>query len=308
MNVFMTGGTGVLGRPTVKALVASGHDVRVAVRSEERAPLVTSLGAKPVVVDLFDGKAVKAAVGGTEAVLHLATSIPPMSRMTFPSAWRTNDRLRGETTRHLIDAAHAHGVGTLIAESVTFMYPDGGEDWIDESVEWPPPHRRWEATYSLEELVREFAATGGTGIVLRFGLFYGPESRSVDEALRMARLRSSTLAGRADAYTASIHTDDAASAVVAALDAPSGTYNVVDDEPVTRRVYLDSFRDAFETAKLRIPPSAALRLAGGKGADILLRSQRVSNRRFKETVSWSPTYPSVRAGWPAVARARSEAV
>jgi nucleoside-diphosphate-sugar epimerase len=217
-----------------------------------------------------------------------------------------NDRLRSETTPLLVDAARENGVGTIAAESVTFMYPDGGDDWIDESTPWPDPHPQWASTYALEDAVRAFSAEGGRGIVLRFGLFYGPEARSVDESLRLAKARMAMLSGRGDAYVSSIHTDDAAAAVISALEAPTGVYNVVDDEPVTRREYLDAFAGAFGLKRLHLAPGAAMRAAGGKAASILLRSQRVTNGAFRGATIWSPRYPSVREGWTAVAAARRE--
>ena len=58
--------------------------------------------------------------------------------------------------------------------------------------------------------------------MLRFGLFYGGANRGTDEMLKLAKWRRSMVAGKPDAYMSSIHADDVATAVVAALDAPSG--------------------------------------------------------------------------------------
>src|SRR5438094_520292 len=89
--------------------------------------------------------------------------------------------------------------------------------------------------------VRRRRGEGGRRSVLRFGSFYGPTARMIDEALRLARWRLSMMAGKPGGYVSSIHTDDVAGAAVAALDAPAGIYNAVEDEPVTRRDYLDAF-------------------------------------------------------------------
>src|SRR5687768_1345101 len=105
MKVFLTGATGTLGRPTARALIEAGHEVRGTARGEEKAQLLRSLGAEPVSVNLFDAEAVKAAVAGSEAVFHFATKIPPLTRVRWKRAWRENDRLRGEATRILVDAA-----------------------------------------------------------------------------------------------------------------------------------------------------------------------------------------------------------
>ena len=103
MKVFVAGATGVLGRPTVRALVEAGHEVRGTARGEEKSVPVRSLGAEPIAVDLFDADAMKEAVAGSEAVLHFATKIPPLTRMRWKGAWRENDRLRTEASRNLVD-------------------------------------------------------------------------------------------------------------------------------------------------------------------------------------------------------------
>ena len=134
MRVFVAGATGVLGRATVPRLVAAGHDVVALARTPERADRLRGQGAEPRTADLFDPQAVRAAMAGCEAVVHMATSIPPTSQGWRGSAWTTNDRLRREGTRILADAAHAVGATVMVKETVCFFYPDAGSAWIDEEV------------------------------------------------------------------------------------------------------------------------------------------------------------------------------
>src|SRR5919198_637262 len=98
-HVFVTGGTGVLGRPVVRSLLAQGHRVRVLAHSPENGRTISQLGAEPVQADLFDPTTLARALGDAEAVLHLATRIPPSNRMGKAAAWAENDRLRTEGTR-----------------------------------------------------------------------------------------------------------------------------------------------------------------------------------------------------------------
>jgi nucleoside-diphosphate-sugar epimerase len=306
VRLLLTGATGVLGRPTLSALLASGHEVRALARDAAKAQQLEAAGGEPVQIDLFDGPAVADAVAGVDAVLHLATNVPPVSKMAFPPAWRTHNRLRTEATRLLLDAARAQGVQAFIKESITFAYPDRGAQWIDESVPPDESVKMLRPTLEGERLVARFGVDGGRGVVLRFGLFYGPENRSTDEALAMARARIAPIPGSPDGYVSSIHVDDAATAVVSALEAPSGVYNVTDDEPLTRRDYTDAFAAAFDLPTLHLTPGAALRVVGGAGAKALIWSQRVSNQRMRATTSWAPVYPSAREGWVAVAAARDK--
>jgi nucleoside-diphosphate-sugar epimerase len=304
MKVFLTGGTGAIGPATVRGLRDQGHEVRAVARTHEKAAHLRTLGADPVVIDLFDGDAVKAAVDGCEAVLHLATNVPPLRKMSSKDGWSAHNRLRTTANELLIDAALTTGARTFVKESVTFCYPDRGEAWIDETTPPDESIAMLRPTLEGERMVDRFSAEGGRGVVLRFGSFYGPTARSVDEALRLARWRLSMLAGKPDGYVSSIHTDDVAGAAVAALDAPAGLYNVVESEPATRREYLDAFSAAFGQRKLRPMPTWLVKLTARSGAEAVIRSQRVSNEKLRDATGWTPRYPSVREGWPAVARER----
>ncbi|MCB9972510.1 MAG: NAD(P)H-binding protein, partial [Hyphomonas sp.] len=133
MRVFLTGGTGAIGRHALTALLMAGHEVSVLVRSEEKAARVTRLGAQPVQVSLFDRAGLETAIRGHEAVVNLATAIPPNSDFMRPMAWEMNDRIRTEGSATLVDAALAAGALRFIQESVVMLYSDGGDVWLDES-------------------------------------------------------------------------------------------------------------------------------------------------------------------------------
>jgi nucleoside-diphosphate-sugar epimerase len=97
---------------------------------------------------------------------------------------------------------------------------------------------------------------------------------------------------------------DGGAAVAAALHARAGTFNVVDDEPLTKRGYADALAAAARTtAWLRFPGRAAL-LLGGRTTS-LTRSLRVSNARLRHATGWAPRYPSAREGWIATAAVTS---
>jgi len=298
MKVFVVGATGVLGWRAVRDLVKAGHDVTAVSRSDEKGRMLRDLGATPVKVDVFDPAAVKDAVAGHDAVCNLATHIPPTSKMLLPSAWDENDRIRREVSRNLVDAALATGATRYIQESIAFMYPDSGDAWVDENtpLEVPP---YGESAVEAEAQAQRFTDAGGTGIVLRFGQFYGADAAHTKDFLRLARAHVAPTIGPQDGYFPMIQLDDAGAAVVAALDASAGTYNVVDDEALTRREQNAALASAVGVRKLTAPPNTAVRM-GGKRTKYLAQSQRVSGRKFKDATGWRPAYPSVREGWPAV--------
>jgi len=299
MKVFVTGATGVIGPPTVARLVEAGHEVRAVARREEAAASLKEAGAEPVTVDLFDGDAVRAAVIGSDAIAHLATNVPPFPKLLRAKSWAMHNRLRTEGTQTLVDAARAEGIGRIVKESITFAYQDGGDAWLDESSPITATPGLMAPALEGEQIALELANAGGAAVALRFGLFYGGANPGTDEMLRLARWRGSMVAGTGGAYMSSVHAGDVATAVVAALDAPSGIYNVCDDEPLTRREALDAFSGAFGLKRLRTNPAWLMRLLAGAAAASLVASQRVSNRKFREATGWSPIYPSLREGWQA---------
>jgi nucleoside-diphosphate-sugar epimerase len=301
MNVFVTGGTGAIGGHAVPTLVAAGHRVTALARSPEKAAALAEWGADPAPVSIFDRAALARVMRGHDAAVNLATAIPPMSRFMLRSAWADNDRIRTEGSAAIVDAALDAGVSRVVQESVCMLYSERGAEWIDESV---PVDRYPMAMGNLaaEASTHRFSEAGGAGIVLRFGWFYGPGATHSEQLLDLARRHVFIQMGRADGYVSSIHMADGGTAVAAALQAPAGVFNVVDDEPLTKRDYADALAAAAGTRPwLRAPGRAALLL--GNRSTSLTRSLRVSNEKLRGATGWSPTYPSAREGWLATAAA-----
>ena len=306
MKVFVAGATGVLGRPTVRALVGAGHEVRGTARRPEKAELLRSLGADPVEVDLFDSDAVRAAVAGSEAVLHFATKIPPIMRMRWKGAWRENDRLRTLASRYLVDAAVAAGAAVFVYESITFIYGEHGDEWIGEDGSLSIAWASLKSTLDAERETKRVTEAGGRGISLRYAAFYAPYAQSTLDTIRLARRRMFPVPGDGSNFVSSIHVDDAATAAVAALQAPAGLYNVTDDEPLRMRDYARALTDAFGLKPPRRVPKWQFGLVGGGPVKYILSSQRVANARFKEKTGWAPNYRSAREGFQQVARELAE--
>jgi nucleoside-diphosphate-sugar epimerase len=302
MKVFVAGATGVLGRRAVARMVAAGHEVTGVARTPEKAASLRAIGVTPVTVDVFDAGAVKDAVAGHDAVCNLATHIPPTLMAAMPGSWAQNDRIRTEVSRNLVDAALVTGATRYVQESIAFLYADEGDGWLDEDSPIVPVGYV-ESTLVAEAEAARFTATsaGGAGVVLRFGLFHGPDSNSTIETVALARRGIAAAVGEPDAYQAFVTTDDAAAAVLAALDegVGAGVYNVVDDEPLTRTDYAAALAGAVGRSSLRLPPKVATKLGGSK-TGLLGRSQRVSNRRFVAASGWRPSSPSAREAWPKI--------
>lgn len=298
MRVFVTGATGAIGSYAVPALIAAGHQVSALARTDAKAQQLQRQGATPVSVSLFDRGALAAEFTDHDAVVNLASALPPAHRFLLRSAWETCQRVRTEGSAAVVEAALTASISRLVQESVVMLYADNGADWIteDHPVDQIPVAR---GNHAAEANARRFATSGGEAVILRFGLFCGRGAEHSEQIMAMARRHIGFQAGRPDSYVSSIHLHDAATAVVAALDAPAGLYNVVDDEPVTARDNAAAMADAVHAPPwMHLPGRAAMLL--GERTTSLTRSLRVSNARLREATAWAPEYPSVREGYRAM--------
>jgi nucleoside-diphosphate-sugar epimerase len=302
MRVFLTGATGVIGRRAVPLLVGAGHSVTALGRTIEKRAALTRAGADAVDVDLFDLGQLRRTVAGHDAIVNLATHMPSSTmRMMLPWEWRENDHVRRDGSATLVDAAIAEAVSCFVQESFAPVYPDCGDEWIDEHTPLQPVGYN-RTVLDAERSVERFTASGRTGVVLRFAAFYGPDAFTMHDMADMVRRGWSPMPGRPSAFVSSISHDDAAAAVVASLALPAGAYNVCDDEPVRRREYVDIIARTLDVPSPRFLPSWTVKLMGSIGA-LLSRSERMSNRKLRAAApTWSPRFPSVREGLPAALR------
>ena len=312
MNIFVTGATGVLGTSLVPRLVESGYTVSAVSRTEEKDERLRRAGAHPVRVDLFDVEALKQVLAGNAAIYHLATKLPSSAaQMGRKSAWLENDRLRRDGAHNLVEAALAVGtVQTIIYPSFDFRYPSSGDTWLDAQTT-PVKTATLSSTVEAEEAVARFAASDPTrrrGISLRLGSFYGPEAPSSQQMLDYARKGIGAFPGPRAGYLPQIWLQDAISALLLALTepVPSGVYDIVDDEPVTRAQMYAILAHAVGRKRLLVLPDLLMRLITGSTYADIGRSLRISNRLFKAVSSWQPTVPNARIGWDLLAQMQNK--
>lgn len=293
MQVFVTGGNGVMGRSAIRALREAGHGIVALVRSPDAAELVEDLGARAVQGNVHDGASLAAGMRGCDAVANLATRIPIGRGALRPGSLKAVDRIRLFGSRTVGDAAQQAGVGRLIQQSLSFIYADAGESWIDE-------RSAIDVTGSTEPLVvaeehaASFGASGGDAVNLRFGLVTG-DDRNTQWLMRRASHGRSVGLGASGSWMHVVHTDDVGTAVVAALTVPPGTYNV-GAEPVRRQEYADAIAAAVGRREGHFLPEWVVR-AGGHKLELLVRSQRVSSQRFIDAAGWSPMHPTLTTEW-----------
>lgn len=304
MNVFITGASGVIGQRVIPALLARGHSVTAAGRPSARLAALREPGVEVVALDIFDSAAAERAMQGHDVAVNLATKVPSQNRMFLPGAWKEMTHVRRDASRALTDAATRAGVRRFVQESFAPLYADAGEQWIVESSRVEPAHYN-RSVLDAEASAHRFGQLGGTAVILRFALFYGPGDSFSETMVAAVKRGWMPVLGKRESYVSMVTHHDAAGAVVAALDVPAGTYNVVDDEPMTREALGAALSDMLGVRAPRFLPSWMAKLGGSLG-ETIARSVRVSNRALKDASGWRPEYPSMREGFRAVLDARSE--
>jgi nucleoside-diphosphate-sugar epimerase len=282
MRVFLAGATGAIGRLLLPLLLTAGHQVVATSRTEQGTRALREHGAEAVRLDAFDRAAVQQAVAAAapDAVVHQLTALA-----TFDLA--ENARIRREGTRNLVDAAQRAGVRRIVAQSISWAY-QGGDTPATETTPLDPTTEQPRATsVGGVRALEEAAAELPEHVVLRYGTLYGPGTWYAKDGLMAERLHRGELTA-SDAVSSFLHVKDAARAALAALDWPSGTVNVVDDEPAPAHLWVPVLAAAVGAPT---PPVVAGRAGWERGADgTLARSAR----------NWRPTYASWRQGFAAL--------
>lgn len=185
----------MIGMRLIPLLIEAGHVVAGMTRTPAKMDPIRELGAEPSLVDVFEADALRAAVVGfgPDMIMHQLTDLPDDAEL-LSSHVSANARIRRVGTANLLAAGAAAGSRRFLAQSVAFeLRGEGGE-----------------AVRDMEDMV-----VGAGGVILRYGLFYGPGTYHPNELPDPPR----------------VHIDQAARATMEHLMSPPGVIEVVDPMP-----------------------------------------------------------------------------
>jgi nucleoside-diphosphate-sugar epimerase len=193
LRIFLAGASGVIGQRLIPLLVEAGHVVGGMTRSSGKTELLASLGAEPILCDVFDREALIDAVRDfkPDVILNELTDLPDDFEKIGAHA-ELNARIRTEGNQNLIEAARLNGSPKILAQTVAWQLPDGPD------------------ALAVAELERTVLAEGG--VVLSYGQFYGPGTYNEQQVPDEPR----------------VQIDRAAERTVDALGAPTGVVVIVD--------------------------------------------------------------------------------
>jgi nucleoside-diphosphate-sugar epimerase len=180
-RIFLAGASGAIGSRLTPLLLGAGHYVCGTTRSNAKVEALRSLGADPVVVDVFDAAALSRAVAAArpDVVIHQLTDLPKdLNPREMGAAIVRNARIRDEGTRNLVRATLAAGARRLVAQSIAWVYAPGPEphaesDPLDAGAAGAI---NIQGVIALEDLTLKSPPV--EGVVLRYGRLYGPGTAS----------------------------------------------------------------------------------------------------------------------------------
>jgi nucleoside-diphosphate-sugar epimerase len=237
-RIFVTGGSGFVGRRLVPHLVAQGHEVKALARSAEARNAVSAAGAEPADGDLHDGAALRRAMKGCSHVIHAAAD------MARASDYKAMHRANVEGTNAVLEAARE--VGTVrrflflgaaasIAGKKTVRRAD--ESWPLEELSYFP----YAATKSIaDRAARAANAPRFDVFVLRPGWIWGPGDKRIAGIVSAARAGKMMWIDGGNYPIVTSHIGNVCHAVSLALERAKGgeAYFVFDDDEIVLRDWM----------------------------------------------------------------------
>jgi nucleoside-diphosphate-sugar epimerase len=294
MKVFVTGASGWIGFATVKALLASGHQVRGLVRSDEGAAKVEAAGATAVRGDLDDLELLRREASAADGVIHLG------NKHDWANQAATN------TTEH-------HAVKTLCdalaGTGKPFALASGAGAIVDGHIHNEDDPSPWHGIESprggSENLAVEYVAKGVRVSALRYPpTVHGTiDDNGVTRAwggfiplvIQAARTTGvSGYPGDGTTHWSACHVDDAARANVLALEKARAGFraHIVADEAITTRAIAEAVGASLKLPVKSIPADEVDKHFGFIGFFFAM-DRSASSAKTRQVLGWAPTHPSL---------------
>jgi dihydroflavonol-4-reductase len=219
-RIFVTGGAGFIGREVVRQLRERSDDVVAIVRSPDSIAGIRELGAHPIAGDLGSVEAIRAALDGCDAVIHLAGAYRVgILASERPAMYEANVAV----TRRVLDAAIEVKVPRIVYASTVNAFGNTHGKVVDETYRRDPADgyvSYYDETKYLAHVAAETRmAAGAPVLIVQPGATYGPGDHSaIGAQLNAAYDGTARVILFADMGIAPVHVGDLASGILAALD------------------------------------------------------------------------------------------
>lgn len=315
--VLVTGATGALGARVVQTLHEVGYSVRTLSRDTPQDGILPD-GIEVLTGDVTDPAAVRAAVRGVEAVMHMAALLhivnpPPALREKY-------ERINVGGTASVIDAAINAGVKRVVLSSTIAVYGRSDGQVLNEESPVHPDTFYAQTKLAAEQIVLNVRRQDGQplGTVLRLGAVYGARIKGNYQRLVQALARGRFIPiGDGRNRRTLVYDQDVARAAVLAVEHPAAAgrvYNVTDGQFHTLNEIIAAICDSLGRTPPRLSlPITPVRLAAGiiedsarfigrpspigrETIDKYTEDIAVDSRRIQTELGFVPQY-NLRAGW-----------
>jgi len=263
-RVFVTGGSGFVGRNLIAMLREAGNEIMALVRSEAAANAVREAGATAVHGDLDDARALREGMRGASLAVHCAAKVDDWGPL------EDFFRVNVEGTQHVLDAAKAAGVARLVHVSTEAVLVGGGP--IVRADETRPLPANAFGGYPIskglaEECVLAANSPSFATVIVRPRFIWGR-----GDTVLLPRLAAATKKGQLVWFsggrylTSTCHVRNVCEGILCAAAAgrPGEIYFLTDDEPVEFRAFVtDLLRtQGIEPPERSLPFGVAYAAAG----------------------------------------------
>jgi len=276
MRVFVTGGTGLIGRRLVSTLCSRGDHVVLLTRSTSRAapcdPDVIVQQGDPTVPGEWQSIAAQC-----EVVINLA------GENLLARRWNTEHKARVresrlQATRNVVEAIRrSEGrCRTLVSASAIGYYGSRGDEVIDETT-GPGSDFLAEVCKAWENEAAGAARWGARVVCVRIGVVLDPDGGALAHMIPAFRRFVGGPIGSGRQWMSWIHVDDLVDVFCRAIDdrGLSGPVNATAPTPVTNCRFASCLGRAMCRPSVFRMPAFMLRLLLGEASSVILSSQRV---------------------------------
>ena len=277
LHVFITGGTGFVGRALCRVLDAAGCRVTVLSRQDSAAVArVCGGNVRPIasLAELHN-------IGAIDAVVNLAGESIAEGRWTS----RRKEILRNSRiglTHQLCDTLSrlTHKPSVLISGSAIGFYGDCGQQDVDEN---SPPGDDFAAGLckDWESAAREAESLGIRVCTVRIGLVLDPSGGALQKMLPAFRLGLGGMIGKGQQWMSWVDRGDLCRLILFLIQNPSarGPFNATAPYPANNRGFTHALGEALHRPTLFTVPSLALKVAMGEASSLLTTGQKVLPRK-----------------------------
>jgi nucleoside-diphosphate-sugar epimerase len=309
MKALVTGGTGFLGRHLVERLLLEGDDVSVLARNRSSVAGLHGLGARHVEGDVRSWPSLRRAAEGVDVIYHCAGKVEAAGR------WVDFLEVNVLGTERLIQAALEHGVRRFVHVSSIGVYPerpDGAviteDDGYDENTGRGGYTR---SKIMADQLAFWYVRSRSAPItVIRPATIYGPGGKNNLVRVGVKKGRYNVIFGDGGSIVPLVYVDNVVDALVLAArreEATGRAYNIVDDDRITQREYIERMGAALNRPQsTKYLPLGAVRVLAG-GADLAKAALRGGRRsgpgmfsrisRSLQSVRYDTTRAKTELGW-----------